>query len=467
MKCSADPLRTGPGRRGSAEEIAAGLPRFLGERSDSCAARFAHLETSGFSLSSFNPAAALLGPLWASSRGAWTHFWIALAVETACLVGVGRALWSGGAGETPGLHGPLLAGSVMGLLFARVVQGTLADWVLWRAWRRWRHGLGPPARRRTARTAGGVLIAFGLMALSIGRYGIPQAPEFLQKFPAPRAVQRTAAKGIDAVVDWMVLHFESFFDAITAGLRESLNLIEAILIGAPWPLAAALVVALAWRAAGWKVAVFSVFALAYLGLFGYWEKSMSTLSLVVISALLCIVVGAPLGVWCGKDARVYAVAKPVLDFMQTMPSFVYLIPAVAFFSIGKPPGVFATVIFAMPPMIRLAALGIQQVPHDVKEAALAFGATPWKLLLKVELPLSAPSMLAGVNQTIMMSLSMVIVASMIGAGGLGYDVLKALRLLNTGEGMLAGTAIVVCAMILDRIVQGRTVRKRTGSRAGA
>ena len=122
----------------------------------------------------------------------------------------------------------------------------------------------------------------------------------------------------------------------------------------------------------------------------------------------------------------------------------------------------ATVIFAMPPMIRLAALGIQQVPHDVKEAALAFGTSPWKLLVKVELPLSAPSMLAGMNQTIMMSLSMVIIASMIGAGGLGYDVLIALRRLNTGEGMLAGTAIVVCAMILDRIIQGRRSRRRAG-----
>ena len=141
--------------------------------------------------------------------------------------------------------------------------------------------------------------------------------------------------------------------------------------------------------------------------------------------------------------------------MQTMPSFVYLIPAVAFFSIGKPPGVFATVIFAMPPMIRLTALGIQQVPNDVKEAALAFGASPWKLLLKVELPLAIPSLMTGVNQTIMMSLSMVIVASMIGAGGLGYDVLKALRHLNTGDGILAGTAIVFCAMLLDRIIQGR------------
>ena len=314
------------------------MAHFLGEHAGARAAHIANLETHGFSLSSFRPAAACFGPLWAASRGLWTPFWIATAVEAACLTGLVRSRWSGGSPETPEAHTVLFAASI-------------------------------------------------------------------------------------AVV---------------------------------------LIVALSWRAAGWRVGLFSAVALAYLGLFGYWEKSMSTLALVMASALLCIVIGTPIGIWCGKDAKVYAVVKPVLDFMQTMPSFVYLIPAVAFFSIGKPPGVFATVIFAMPPMIRLAALGIQQVPHDVREAALAFGTSPWKLLVKVELPLSAPSMLAGMNQTIMMSLSMVIIASMIGAGGLGYDVLIALRRLNTGEGMLAGTAIVVCAMILDRIIQGRRSRRGSG-----
>ena len=466
MRQSAPPRRAGPGRRGSAGDLEAELRCFLGGRSDACAARLARLATKGAPFSSFNLPAAAFGPWWAASRGAWAHFWVASAVEAACLVGLARSLWSGGGEEAPGLHGALFAASIVAFLSARALQGALADRALWRAWRRWRHGLGAPARHRPVRAAGGAFLALAFAAVSIWRYGIPRAPDFLEKFPAPRVVQRAAAKGIDAGVDWMVLRFESFFDAITLGLRESLNLFEALLVGLPWPLAALLVVALAWRAAGWKVAAFSVLALAYLGLFGYWEKSMSTLSLVLTSALLCVLAGAPLGIWCGKDERVYSMVKPVLDFMQTMPSFVYLIPAVAFFSIGKPPGVFATVIFAMPPMIRLAALGIQQVPHDVKEAALSFGATSWELLVKVELPLAVPSLLAGLNQTIMMSLSMVIVASMIGAGGLGYDVLKALRQLNTGEGMLAGTAIVVCAMILDRIVQGKTARRRPGSPDG-
>jgi glycine betaine/proline transport system permease protein len=140
--------------------------------------------------------------------------------------------------------------------------------------------------------------------------------------------------------------------------------------------------------------------------------------------------------------------------MQTIPSFVYLVPAIAFFSIGKPPGVLATVIFAMPPMIRLTTLGIRQVPDDVKEAALAFGASPRQLLVKIELPLAVPAIMTGINQTIMMSLSMVVVAALIGAGGLGYDVLFALQHIEAGRGILAGIAIALCAMILDRIVQG-------------
>ncbi len=451
----------GVGRRNE-EELAGEVARFLGDQSGDHAARIAHLETKGFSLTSFRPAAALLGPVWAASRGLWTPFWIAAAVEAACLAGLARATWRGGSSEAPGLDAGLLATSIVVLLVARALQGALADWMLWRAWQRWRHTEGAPGRVRATNMALGALAALGLVAVSVWRYGIPSVPEYLRNFPAPRAIQRTTAGAIDDAVDWMVLEFEALFASITTGLREVLNLIEALFIGIPWPIAVVLIVVLAWRAAGWRVGLFSVVALAYLGLFGYWEKSMSTLALVMASALLCIAIGTPIGIWCGKDAKVYAAVKPVLDFMQTMPSFVYLIPAVAFFSIGKPPGLFATVIFAMPPMIRLAALGIAQVPHDVREAALAFGTPPWKLLVKVELPLSMPSILAGMNQTVMMSLSMVIIASMIGAGGLGYDVLIALRRLNTGEGMLAGTAIVVCAMILDRIIQGRRSHRGPG-----
>ena len=216
---------------------------------------------------------------------------------------------------------------------------------------------------------------------------------------------------------------------------------------------------IAWRVAGQRVAIFTGAALAYLGFFGFWEMAMSTIALVGASVFICILIGLPFGIWTARSERVEAIAKPVLDFMQTVPSFVYLIPAIAFFSIGKPPGVMATVIFAMPPMIRLTTLGIRQVPSQVVEAALAFGASPRQLLFKVQLPLAVPSIMAGINQTIMMSLSMVVVAALIGAGGLGYEVLFSLQHVETGRGVLAGIAIAFCAMILDRIIQGSRNRE--------
>jgi glycine betaine/proline transport system permease protein len=227
---------------------------------------------------------------------------------------------------------------------------------------------------------------------------------------------------------------------------------------------AACCIAIAWRLSGLRVAIFTAACLAYLGLLGFWEKSMSTMALIATSVLICVAIGIPLGVLCAKSPRINAAMEPILDVMQTLPTFVYLIPAVAFFSIGKPPGVIATVIFAMPPMIRLTALGIRQVPPQVREAAEAFGARPAQSLFKVELPLAVPSIRLGVNQTIMMSLSMVVIAAMIGAGGLGLDVIRSLQHLKTGQGVLAGIAIVLCAMVLDRMVRGQGPRKPDGDR---
>jgi glycine betaine/proline transport system permease protein len=226
-------------------------------------------------------------------------------------------------------------------------------------------------------------------------------------------------------------------------------------VATPWPVVALASVLLAWRLSGRRAMIFAAVGLAYLGLFGFWEKSMATMALIATSVVICVVIGIPLGVLCAKSRRANAVLEPILDIMQTLPTFVYLIPAVAFFSIGKPPGVIATVIFALPPIVRLTALGIRHVPGHVREAADAFGATPMQMLLKVELPLAVPSIRLGINQTIMMCLSMVVVAAMIGAGGLGLDVIRSLQHLKTGQGFLAGIAIVVCAMVLDRVVRGR------------
>lgn len=201
-------------------------------------------------------------------------------------------------------------------------------------------------------------------------------------------------------------------------------------------------------------------SLGYLAVLGFWAKAMSTFSLVGAATVICVALGVPIGIWCAKNARAYAIIRPILDVMQTLPSFVYLIPAIAFFGVGKPPGIIATVIFALPPMVRLTTLGITQVSEEVKEAAIAFGATPRQLLWKIEMPLAVPSIMTGINQTIMMSLSMVVVAALIAAKGLGEDVLFALQHVEHGKGLLAGGAIALVAMMMDRVVQGMKGKSR-------
>ena len=432
------------------------VEKFLSTKVDYYVECFSTLGTRGFSLHLINWVATLGGAFWSGARGIWPLFWLTLIGHTIAITMIAYGVWSNSfARDFLDRSTQFVVLGLLVFLFFSILQGLFANWILWKRFQRWKNHIRPDHGFRVNRLITAVVLQISFLVVALSRYSASTAPDYLITFPAPRQLHRTCTKAINDFFDFLIINFEHFFDFITVGLRSTLNLLDSILIGIPWPIMFLLIIVLAWRTAGLRITIFSLLALAYLGLFGYWEKSMSTLSLVGASALLCIVLGMPIGIWCAKNQRVYFIVKPVLDFMQTMPSFVYLIPAVAFFSIGKPPGVFATVIFAMPPMIRLTALGIQQVPNDVKEAALAFGASPWKLLLKVELPLAIPSLMTGVNQTIMMSLSMVIVASMIGAGGLGYDVLKALRHLNTGDGILAGTAIVFCAMLLDRIIQGR------------
>jgi glycine betaine/proline transport system permease protein len=245
------------------------------------------------------------------------------------------------------------------------------------------------------------------------------------------------------------------FGAITGAISAILDGVGYALTGTPWPVTMAVILLLAWQLAGPRVSVFTAAALVYLALFGFWEKSLETVALLGTAAGICILLGIPVGIWCGRRQRIDAALRPVLDFMQTMPAFVYLIPVIAVFGIGKPPGVIATLVFGTPPVVRLTALGIRGVPASVREAAQAYGATRWFLLTRVDLPLAMPSIMTGINQTILMCLSMVVIASLIGAKGLGEDVLNALQYAAVGQGLLAGLAILLCAMVIDRIVQGR------------
>ena len=261
------------------------------------------------------------------------------------------------------------------------------------------------------------------------------------------------SQSIDDAIGYVTVFYGFLFDGITQFLRVMLRAITSVFVGTPWPITMAVLLFVAHRLASPRVAIFVGASLAYLALFGFWQTAMDTMSLVVAASIICVVIGLPLGIWVGKSRRGQVLVTPILDVMQTIPSFVYLLPAIAFFSIGKPPGILATVIFSMPPMVRLTALGIRQVPESTKEAALAFGANPKQLLTKVELPLALPSIMTGINQVVMMSLSMVVIAALIGAGGMGYVVTEALENTETGRGVLAGIGIALLAMMIDRVVQ--------------
>lgn len=261
------------------------------------------------------------------------------------------------------------------------------------------------------------------------------------------------SQAIDDGISYLTVFYGFLFDGITQFLRGMLSAITSVFVGTPWPITMSVLLFVAYKMAGPRTAIFVGASLLYLALFGFWQTAMDTLSLVVAASIICIAVGLPVGIWVGKSRRGKTLVTPILDVMQTIPSFVYLLPAIAFFSIGKPPGILATVIFAMPPMVRLTALGVQQVAENTKEAALAFGANPRQLLTKVELPLALPSIMAGINQVVMMSLSMVVIAALIGAGGMGFVVTEALENTETGRGILAGIGIALLAMMIDRVVQ--------------
>ncbi len=260
-------------------------------------------------------------------------------------------------------------------------------------------------------------------------------------------------KYIEIAVDWLTENFEPFFDFIKESGNASIEGFEWVLLSIPFYVIIVLISGVAWWKAGKGVALFSVLGLTLIYLMGFWTETMETMALILFSTVIALLFAFPLGIWAAKNTRAEKVIRPILDLMQTMPAFVYLIPAVLFFSIGKLPGAFATVIFAMPPAVRLTTLGIRQVPEDLVEAARAFGCTNKQILFKVELPLAMNTILAGVNQTIMMALSMVVIAGMISAGGLGEKVLEGINNLDIGLGFESGLAVVILAIILDRITQ--------------
>lgn len=266
---------------------------------------------------------------------------------------------------------------------------------------------------------------------------------------------------IDWLVEYLLNHFESVFDALALAIGVVANGIEAALQSIPVVVLIAILVLLGLWRVGWRFAVFVAAALILVLGMDLWHQTVSTLALVLSATLVSLLLGIPLGILAAKSDAADTLIRPILDLMQTMPAFVYLIPAAMFFGLGKVPGIIATIIFAMPPSVRLTNLGIRQVPREMVEAGSAFGCTPVQLLAKVEIPTAMPSIMAGINQTIMLALSMVVIASMIGAGGLGNDVLQGIQRLDVGLGFEGGLGVVILAIILDRISQSFASKDRS------
>ena len=500
------------------EALDASIHEFSGVNGDYYATAFHKIHDATNALPrTFNLWAALLGPLWAASRAIWGMFWGFLILEIIAWVQIGRGLWgspgaslferaarqqeraeqmAGRAAEATEAAdvtrfttlaenlqkaadrtmeqanaaqaeatGIMLTGLVI-LVLVKLFQGLYANSVYEKQYSRWRID---PARTESGRKLPNIVLGAVLTAaiapLIIFKFTVATSLPILEDFPEDAAsalfLGPDGGTLFSAIASWMEARIDAaataggdVFDGIVAGVRSVLDALTIALSGSPWPVVMLVIVVTAWRAAGPRVAIFTSAALAYTALLGYWSIAMETVALVGAAVILCVLIGIPLGIWFGKSRRAYRMAEPVLDLMQTLPAFVYLIPIIAFFGTGNPPGILATIIFGMPPVIRLTALGMRGVPESIKEAAIAFGASRWQLLKDVEIPLALPSIMTGVNQTILMCLSMVVIISLIGGGGLGKEILEALQYAAKGPGLLGGFAILFVAMVIDRIVQG-------------
>ena len=275
----------------------------------------------------------------------------------------------------------------------------------------------------------------------------------------PEMFRYHVAGPVNDFINNLIEAYGPVFDSISHGILSFLLGVNSVLSFIPWWAYLAVVFLLSWYSSKKLIASVVLASLPFvIGMFGLWAMAIESLSVIITAVLMALIIGLPLGVLMAELKPVAAVLRPVLDGMQTMPSFVYLIPAMMLFGLGKVPAVLATLIYALPPVIRLTALGLNQVPKPVEEAALAYGATRWQLLKEVRLPLAMPSILAGVNQTTMMALAMVVISSMIGARGLGQEVLLSINRIDVGRGFEAGMSVVFLAIVIDRLTQNMAKR---------
>ena len=461
---------------------------------------------SGF-VWTFNLWAGVIGPIWFAARGMWNWGLIFLIVETFALVQIVRGLFGDLATEAWDritkiegtldlrrqqlasaiekstdkidvyrrtveslenaiggirLEAELLEGTgltitltgIATLFVVKVIQTITANTLFERRFSDWLLDSNIVSGMPTKQILLATCFVLLIISATVTHYSFPGLYPWLIEFPTEHGIRLASIDWVENLFSSAVINGEAFFDSITYGIRLMLEALEMIFVQTPWMVIASFIILLTWLSAGLRPAIYSGGFLLYIGLLGFWEKSMTTLALLGTAACLSILIVIPLGLYCARRVKFYAVIRPVMDFMQTMPAFVFMIPVIAFFGTGKAAAVVTTMIFGGTPVVRLTVLGMRGVPEHVREAAISFGASKWYLLTRVDLPLASPSIRAGVNQTIMLSLAMVVVASLIGAKGLGEDVLEALQYANVGQGILAGFAILFCAMMLDRIVQG-------------
>lgn len=496
------------GARAYAAERKKNIETFVRTNPEYYIAQFDKIGASSKFTPTYNKMAGLFGPIWFGARGLWSWALPFLIIEALAFVQIARGLFGDLAADArariTSIEGTLelrqqqlaaaiesgsdkvdvyqrtvdslqaaiggiraeaevLAGqglwialSGLAILIAgKAAQATVANWALetrfsdWLSDRTIRSGL--PVPQIVFNAVFMVLIVLAAML----HYSLPGRFTLLSDFPTNPDYRLNSIAWVEAFFAYAVTNGEALFDLITYGIRMILDALELVFVSTPWIVIASLIVLLTWLTAGVRTAIWSTAFLSYMGLLGFWEKAMTTLALLGTAACLSILIGIPLGMFCARRPRFYSFIQPIMDFMQTMPAFVFMIPVIAFFGTGKPAAVVTTMIFGGTPVVRLTVLGLRGVPESVREAAISFGANKWYLLTRVDLPLASPSIRAGINQTIMLSLAMVVVASLIGAKGLGEDVLEALQYANVGQGILAGFAILFCAMILDRIVQGQ------------
>ena len=346
--------------------------------------------------------------------------------------------------------------------------GGVEQATLQRAWLRWTPS--PSVYSWAIGTAAIVVVLLVSLLVWGPEMGFPttisQEPSSDGSVILDRSVRDVASDAIDDTVNWLTREAAWFFDGLSTGVDYALINIERVLKWIPWPAAVLGLALLSYAVGRGKLLAFTALALLFVGFMGLWANTIDTIALMAVAVAVAVSVGLPLGVVAARSRMMDNLMRPILDGLQTMPSFVYLLPGILFFGLGKPAGIFATIIYALPPVIRLTNLGIRQVSFEAVEAARSFGSSQWQILTKVQIPMALPTIMAGVNQTTMMALAMVTIASLVAAGGLGDNVNRALQKNEPGNGLLAGLAIVFLAIIIDRLTQSVAGGRKEAMSAG-